>query len=368
MIRRMAWVATAVLALATGCRGAGGASGNGGGGMEGGFPPTPVEVAAAVTDTVVDAILAVGQIEALESIALQPEVSGRVTEVLVREGAFVRQGQALFRIDDAELKAQVAKAEADRDLAARNRERAESLWAFGGLTDSDLDAVRADARRTRADYDLLAVRLARTTVRAPFTGVAGQRLVSLGDYVTPQTPLLALQTVDPQRAVFPVPERYAERLERGQRVAFRIAALPGREFSGTVDFVDPVVDPASRMILVKARVPNRARELQAGMFLEVRLATETRPDAVVIPEEAVVPSEAGAFVWVVRDGEAERRTVDLGVRSPGLVEIRSGVLAGDRVVVGGQERLRPDAPVSATEVDRTRPAAPAAGPERPPPG
>jgi membrane fusion protein (multidrug efflux system) len=162
--------------------------------------------------------------------------------------------------------------------------------------------------------------------------------------------------VDPERAVLTVPERYAAALKRGQKVNFRVAALPGREFIGTVDFVDPVVAMPGRTITVKAQVPNRDRSLQAGMFIEARLATATRPSAVVIPEDAVLPLQGSNFVWVVKDNKTSRREVELGVRTPGFVEARTGINTGDMVVVGGQERLQEGAPVSPKVVERKREA------------
>jgi membrane fusion protein, multidrug efflux system len=135
-------------------------------------------------------------------------------------------------------------------------------------------------------------------------------------------------------------------------VTFRVASLPGREFTGRVDFVDPIVQLPGRTILVKAQVPNRRRELQAGMFIEARLATALRPKAVVIPEDAVLPLQGSNFVWVITDGKATRRQVELGVRTPGFVEVTSGVEDKEQVVVGGQERLSEGAPVAATLVQR----------------
>ncbi|MBA3522400.1 MAG: efflux RND transporter periplasmic adaptor subunit, partial [Gemmatimonadales bacterium] len=201
------------------------------------------------------------------------------------------------------------------------------------------------------------VRLDRTLVRAPFSGVMGERLVSLGDYVTTATPLATLQTVSPQRAAFQVPERYADQLKLGQQVTFRVAALPGREFNGRVDFVNPVVQLPGRTITVKAQVPNPRRELQSGMFIEARLATAVRPKAVVIPEDAILPLQGSTFVWVAVDGKANRRPVELGVRTPGFVEATSGVEAGEQVVVAGQERLSDGAPVAPKVVERAPPAA-----------
>ncbi len=316
-------------------------------------PPTAVDVAAAFQDTVVDAIVATGGIEALQQIALRPEVDGRVVGLLFREGARVDSGTPLVKIDDAELKAQVARARADRDLARQALERTRQLLADRAAAPADMERAEAQARVAQASLDLLELRLERTTVRAPFTGVIGQRRVSIGDYVTSQTQLLDLQTVAPVRAVFTVPERYARQLRQGQQVAFRVAALPGRDFSGRVDFVDPAVTLPGRTITVKALAANRDGALQPGMFIEVRLATETRPDAVVIPEEAIAPTTGGAFVWVIVDGKATRRDVELGVRAPGFVEIRHGVDVGEPVVVGGVDRLFEGAPVTTTVVERT---------------
>ena len=333
----------------------------GGGGPGGGGPPPGalVEVAVAQTDTVVDAIAATGEIEAVQSIRLRPEVDGRITGILFREGDEVAQGTALFKVDDAELKAQVARAEADRDLAAQALVRTRQLIADKASSQADLERAEATARSTQAQLDLLELRLARTTVRAPFGGVTGQRMVSLGDYVTSSTELVSLQTVNPTRAAFQVPARYAERLRRGQRVAFRVAALPGQEFLGVVDFVDPVVQLPGRTITVKALVPNPKRTLQAGMYVDLRLAAEVRPNAVVVPEEAIVPIQGANFVFVVREGKASKRQVGLGIRTPGTTEIRSGLDAGDTVVVGGQERLQDGMPVMVKPTEQ--PAAPAPG-------
>jgi len=304
-----------------------------------------VEVAVAWTDTVVDAIAATGEIEAVQSIELRPEVDGRIVGILFREGTEVGAGTGLFKVDDAELKAQVARAEADRDLAAQALARTRQLMSEKASSQADLERAEATARSTQAALELLQVRLDRTTVRAPFSGVTGQRMVSLGDYVTTSTRLVSLQTVDPERAAFQVPERYAERLSRGQKVSFRVAALPGQEFVGVVDFVDPVVRLPGRTITVKALVPNPKRSLQAGMYLDLRLAAEVRANAVVVPEEAILPLQGANFVYVVRDGKAARRQVGIGIRSPGIAEIRSGLDAGDTVVVGGQERLQDGIPV-----------------------
>ena len=203
-------------------------------------PAQSVEVVTVFRDTVVDAILATGAIEALQSIELRPEVQGRLTRILAREGTEVKRGKALFKVDDAELKALVAQLEAERDLANQSLARAKDLVAKDASSPAELDAAEAASRSAEARLLLQQVRLRRTLVRAPFSGVVGERLVSLGDYVTTSTPLTTLLTVDPQRASFQVPERYADRIGNGQVVVFKVAAVD-QEFTGIVDFVNPVV-------------------------------------------------------------------------------------------------------------------------------
>src|SRR5256714_10161862 len=342
-----------LLAAPAACKKANSAAGGGGGPGGGGFA-MPVEVAAALRDTVVDAIAATGQIEAIQSIELRPEVSGRITEILVREGQEVGAGTPLFKVDDAELKAQVAQAEAERQLARQALERTKQLIAQNASSTSDLEQAEAKAHGADASFDLLKTRLDRTVVRAPFAGVVGRRLVSIGAYVSSQTSLITLQSVSPQYASFDVPERYADRLRRGQLVSFQVAALPRKNFSGEVVFVDPVVSLPGRTILIKARVPNSEHRLQAGMFIEARLATDIRPNAVVVPEDALLPMQGATLVWVVKEGKANQRQVSVGVRTAGWAEVLSGVEAGDSVVVGGGERLFPNAPVMARLVERRR--------------
>src|SRR5213596_2123430 len=351
------WVVAALAIAAGACSKskAGGPDPAGGGG--GGPMGMPVEVVVARTDTVRDEISATGQMEAVQSIDLRPEVDGRIVEILIREGQEVDQATPLFKVDDAQLRAQVAQLEAQRDLAQQALARTKDLANQNASSAADLERAEATARSAQAEYDLQRIRLERTTVRAPFTGVVGQRYVSLGDYVTSSTRLASLHTVNPQRAAFQVPERFARLLRPEQEVTFRVAAIPGHDFSGTVDFVDPVVQLPGRTILVKARVPNSERLLQPGMFIEAHLVTAVQPKAIVIPEDAVVPLQSADYVWVVAEGKVQRKEVGLGVRTPGFVEVTSGVEVGTQVVVGGLELLAPGAPVMAKVVERKRPAA-----------
>src|SRR5262249_20601576 len=159
---------------------------------------------------------------------------GRIVDMTFKEGAAVAKGDPLFKIDDAELKAQVERARADRDLAKQALDRTRQLVSDKAAAAAELERAEATQRSSQASLDLLELRLARTVVRAPFGGVVGQRLVSVGDYVNTSSQLLTLQTVSPQRVTFAVPERYAAALKEGQRVAFKVAALPEQSFEARV--------------------------------------------------------------------------------------------------------------------------------------
>ncbi len=334
-------------------------------GAPGEMPPMPVDVDTARVESVVDAVRATGRIEAEQAVELRPDAQGRITRLLFREGQFVGAGTPLVKIDDAMLRAQAERAAADRDLANQQLERVRRLRAENASSAADLERAEAAARSAEAALSLLTLQIERTTVRAPFSGVVGQRFVSRGDYVTSASRLLTLQTVDPQRAVLDVPERYAVQLRPGQTVEFTVAAQPDRVFNAHVEFVDPVVQDVNRTIVVKARAPNGDRLLRPGMFIEARLATATRENAIVIPEDAIQPQRTGNVAWAVVEGKASRRVVELGARSQGMVEILSGIKAGELVVVGGLERMAEGMPVAPRPRVKAEPATPGAAPAGP---
>ncbi len=310
------------------------------------MPPMPVDVDTARREAVVDAVRATGRIEANQAIELRPDEQGRITELLFREGQMVAEGAPLVKVDDAMIKAQLERAKADKDLSTQQLERVKRLREQNAASPADLERAEASAKSNAAGIAVLELQLERMTVRAPFSGAIGQRFVSKGDYVTTSTRLLTLQTVDPQRAVIEVPERYAVKLRAGQVVEFSVASQEGRTFRARVDFIDPVVQSENRTILVKASAPNPNRLLKPGMFIEARLATDTRANAIVVPEDAIQPMRSANVIWAVVDGKASRRVVTLGVRSAGVVEILSGVQAGEAVVVGGLERMGEGMPVA----------------------
>jgi membrane fusion protein, multidrug efflux system len=330
----VAIIVIGVLTLGRGGKAEGAAAGGKGGGAAAGappaMPPMPVDVDTARIRPITDAVRATGRIEAVQAVELRSDEQGRVTALLFHEGQYVSRGTALVK----------------SDLANQQLARVRRLREQNAAAPADLERAEAAARSANAALSLLQVQIARSVVRAPFSGVVGQRFVSIGDYVTTSSPLLTLQTVDPQRAVIEVPERHAATLRPGQTVEFTVAAQPQRKFAARVDFIDPVVDNTNRTITVKGLAANGDRLLRPGMFIEARLATSVRANAIVIPEDAIQPLRTSNIAWVVDKGKASRREVRLGVRSQGFVEVLSGVKAGELVVVGGLERMGEGMPLA----------------------
>jgi len=346
----------ALAAITAGCSDGGEAAQAG----PGGPMSVPVEVAVARVDTVLQEVRSVGSLEAEARVTVKAESTGRVVGVEVREGSRIEAGGVLLRLDASKLQAEADVAEAaaerartERENLARQLERNRELLDQGAISPQAFDDIEAAARsadarlrEAEAALELARQRLADATVRAPFSGEVGLRRVDLGDYVDPGDDLFDLVDNDPLEIEFPVPERYLGSVRLGAGVELQVRNLPDRTFQGQVVFISPVVEATSRTVTIKARVSNPSGSLRSGQFADVRMELERRPDAVVIPEAAIVPGRADDAVFVVRDGVVERRSVTLGTRAGDQVEIVAGVQAGDTVVVAGQQRLSDGAAVT----------------------
>lgn len=309
-------------------------------------PPTPVTVADVRTETLDIETTAVGSLLSNEAVMIRPEIEGRIVEIGFEEGEPVEKGQQLFKLDDTIYEAELADAEARLDLAERNYERAKELFQKGAGTARGRDEARSDYQIAEAAVHLARARLAKTTIEAPFAGVAGLRRVSVGDYLTAGHDLVNLEDIEPLKVEFAIPERYLGSLRTGQRVQLTADAFPGRSFEGEIYAIDPKIDPAGRSLQVRARVPNDDGRLRPGLFARVKVRLGTRENAILIPEQAIVPRGRDRFVFKVVDGKAVEVKVEIGQRRFGTVEIVDGLAAGDRVVTAGQLKIRDGAPVA----------------------
>lgn len=344
--------------------------------------PVVVEVARAATLALADEATAVGSLRARQGIVVRPEVSGRIVELGFRDGQRVRRGQLLVQLDDTLQRAQLQQARAQASIARTTLQRNRELVAQNFVSRSAVDQSAAALEVAESQVALADAQLKRMRVLAPFDGVTGIRDVDVGDYVRDGADIVRLEDTAAMLVDFRLPERVSPRVRRDQSVEVQLDGLAGRAFVGRIEAIDSQVDADGRSLLVRARLDNPDDVLRPGMFARSRIVFEVRRDAVVVPEEALVPSGGRQYlVRVVDDGRgpvSRKLEARIGLRVPGRVEILEGVAAGDIVVTAGQAPLLAadgralkivdvDAPGSRAAPAATAPAAAADGASAPAP-
>jgi membrane fusion protein (multidrug efflux system) len=306
----------------------------------------PVKAGSVRTGTISEEISAVGTLFANESVMIRPERDGRITTIHFDEGQVVRKGAKLVSLDTAEIEAQLAAVSSDATLNRNRLKRAEELHEKKFISGQALDDAREALNQSLARQAEIQARIEKSTVLAPFEGVAGLRQVSPGAYVKAGQDVARLEGIGTLKLDFRVPELYLGRIRTKQETVVRVDAFAGESFRGEIYAIEPAVDEQTRSVLLRARVPNPGVRLKPGMFARVVLVLETRENALIVPEQALVPIGKDRFVYRLADGKAVLTKIELGLRRPGEVEIRSGLSAGDAIVVDGQLRLRDGAAVT----------------------
>ena len=309
--------------------------------------PTPVKTATVTVETLNVEVTAVGTLRADETVVVRPEIAGRVAASHFKEGQAIRQNEPLITLDQAEYQAQLASSAAQLALEESSFRRLQDLDRKNLTSQQNLDEARAKLDAARAQHELNRVRLDKTVIRAPFDGTVGLRQVSPGAYVKPGDDIANLESLGAMKLDFRAPETYLARLRTGQTLAVRVDAWPDQPFEGAIYAIEPGVDEETRTVLLRARLPNKGNKLRPGLFARVALILEQRENALMVPEQAIVPIGQKTFVYRVADGKAAMTPVQLGLRRPGQVEIVQGVSAGDVVVTDGQLKIRDGAAVKA---------------------
>ncbi len=306
----------------------------------------PVKVAVVRSDTVTDSLTAVGTLLANESVMIRPEIDGRIEAIHFREGQLVRKGDRLVSLDAAEVEAQLASAVAAASLNRSRLKRSEELFQKKFISAQALDEARENLNQTNAREAEIRARLAKTLIRAPFEGIAGLRQVSPGAYARAGQDIARLEGIGTLKLDFRVPETYLRQIRNGQSLTVTVDAYAGESFSGAIYAIEPSVDEATRTVLLRARLPNPGVRLKPGMFARVSLVLAQRENALLVPEQAIVPRGDGQFVFRVVEGRARLTKVETGLRRPGEVEVTSGLEAGQTIVADGQLKLQDGAAVS----------------------
>lgn len=316
--------------------------------------PPLVEAAAPVRHLFVDAIEAVGTARANEQVTLAAPVTERIERLAFDDGDFVRRGQVIAVLAQGPEQAALAGATAAERQANATLRRVRELSQRGFAANALVDESTAAAERARSEAESARAQIGDRVIRAPFSGYVSLRTISAGAIVGSGTPIAVVSDTSRIKLDFTVPETLLTELRAGQPIAAIAAAYPGTNFAGRIAVIDPVIDPATRALSVRAVLPNPANRLKPGMLMTVRIEASRR-EATAVPELAVVGEGDERFVFVVEDGKAKRVPVRTGLRDAGLIEV-SGIPANARVIGEGVVKVTDGA-----RVRTSRPGAPAPG-------
>ncbi|MDJ0910669.1 MAG: efflux RND transporter periplasmic adaptor subunit [Woeseiaceae bacterium] len=300
---------------------------------------TRVVTAEVELQPLVDEIQALGTARANESVQIQPRISSLVETINFDEGQSVSAGDLLVELENDEILAGLALAEANLSESRSLYERNRTLSSSQAISVSNLEELLAEVQVNEAQVQAAQARLDNTLIRAPFDGRVGLRRVSPGSFVNSSTVITTLDDVSIIKLDFSVPETFLTAVTEGMGIRAESVVYPDRVFEGQVISVDTRLDPVSRSVQVRATIPNDDGALKPGMFMTVDLQRD-RGEVLVAPEQAIVPEGTTQYVFVVVDGVVERRAVELGRRIPGYVVIAGGLTPGETVVTEGTGKVR----------------------------
>jgi membrane fusion protein (multidrug efflux system) len=318
-------------------------------------PPATVATHKVEKQTWEVVIDAVASLEAVQGVVISADIPGRITEVYFTPGSRVEKGAALIQQDITSETAQLRAAEANVELARLNVERVRELYTKRASSKADLDTAEARIKEAQAQADTIRTTIAKKTIKAPFSGQLGIRLVNVGQDLASGTPIVSLQAVDTMFLNFSLPQQSLATIEPGLPVRMKTDAVPDRDFVGTITAIDPEVDPATRNVRVQATVENPDQKLLPGMFGSVKVVLPAREPVVAVPITAIAYATYGDSVFVVEEetkesGEkhlvARQQFVQLGRTMGDFVAITKGVEEDQTVVVSGVFKLQNGAPVA----------------------
>ncbi|WP_193173337.1 efflux RND transporter periplasmic adaptor subunit [Nisaea nitritireducens] len=289
-----------------------------------------------------------GRILAQRDAIVTVEKSSRIKEAKIGDGERVKAGQTLFFLESAIEEASLAAAKADLDVRVKALERLKKLVKVKAAPAADIPAKEAEIVAAKVGVRVAELDFEKTIVRAPFAGVLGILETHAGDYVTPGEVLVIIHEMPPLRVAFELPQRDFEKVAVGQSLKITHSFGQKHTHSGVLKTINPTLDQETGSIRMIGAI-DEADELRPGMVVEVRGIIETRRNVTMVPETALVPRPDGLIIFKIVDGKAKLVKVKTGVRRDGLVEIKGGLEAGDKVVVEGQFRLRDGAPVAAAK-------------------
>lgn len=308
----------------------------------------PVDVQILHSERLVDLLTVSGTLKADETVNVSSEIAGKVQRIYFTEGAFVKAGQVLVKLDDADLQAELTKVEFQRDLAQQQETRRKQLLEKGGLSQEEYDQALTELNTYEAEIELLKVRIGKTSIHAPFSGKIGFRLISEGSYLSPGTQVAQLVKSSPIKIAFSVPERYSTKMVRGLSITYTVEGLDDTLYA-SVYATRPTIDPETRTLEVKARGTNPNGVLAPGTFATVTVQLDEYPRALMIPNRAVMPQREKQVVYRFNQGKAEAVDIKTGIRLSDRVQVLNGLSEGDTLIVSGLIQMSPGQEVTLNE-------------------
>ncbi len=288
-----------------------------------------------------------GSIDANEQVEIRSEVSGIVDKINFQEGSNVAKGQVLFKINDIELRAQLAQAKTKESLAFENERRAKLLLQKEAISQEEYDIASADYRSAKAQSQLISAQIGKTSVKAPFSGKIGLRNISPGTYVTPTVLVANLVNVGKLKITFSIPEKYASQIKLKTTLNFKVTNST-EKYAAKVYAIEPGIDINTRTLQVRALADNSAGKLLPGTFAIIDLPLDVIKDAILVPSQAIVPIQKGKKVYITNNGKAKEVKVETTTRTDSSVLVLSGLKIGDTLITSGVMSLKDEAPIKVT--------------------
>ena len=282
-----------------------------------------------------------GSIEANEQVEIRSEVSGIVEGIYFKEGSNVTKGQLLFKVNDAELRAQLRQATTKEGLASENERRAKLLLQKEAISQEEYEVARADFKLAQAQSQLIKAQIAKTSVRAPFSGKIGLRTISPGTYITPSVLVAKLVNIGKLKITFSIPEKYSNQVKTNTTLTFKVAGSD-EKYTAKVYAIDPEIAITTRTLQVRAIADNKNGKLLPGTFADVELPLDIIKDAMLIPTEAIIPVQNGKKVFISSNGKAKEVMVETATRTDASILVLSGLKPGDTVLTSGIMSLKDD--------------------------
>jgi membrane fusion protein, multidrug efflux system len=290
-----------------------------------------------------------GTLLPMEVTEIHPEVNGRITGLYINEGAMINKGALMVKLFDGDLQAQLKKLKVQLQIAEKTEERSRELLKINGISQQDYDLSFLQVSNIKADIELIQTNIAKTEIRAPYSGKIGFRNVSMGAYITPATVVTTIRQISQLKLQFSIPEKYASKITMGQLIPFSIAGS-NQKFLAKVYATESVVSETTRGLNIRCLVQQSSNALVAGGFAKVDMDFAKNNNAILVPSQAILPQARGKKVVLYKDGIAVFADVQTGVRDSANVEIISGLNPGDTIVTTGLLSMRPDAKIKLSKV------------------